>query len=101
MSQRIPAGSAAELIPGNSRVIDGGPEPIAVFNLDGRYFACSQRCPHAGGPLSDGMTRGTEVVCPWHGWAFDLCATGDDAKDGVIRYTVVEEDGALFVEIQA
>lgn len=98
MSRRISAGPAAALEPGKSLVIDAEVEPIAVFNMDGAFFACSSRCPHAGGPLADGFVRGTSVVCPWHGWNFDLSVPTDEALDGVIRYAVSVVDGELFVE---
>ncbi|MBI1320799.1 MAG: Rieske 2Fe-2S domain-containing protein [Candidatus Hydrogenedens sp.] len=78
-------------------VVDTPKEKVALFNIDGTLHACSARCPHAGGPLQDGFLRGTSVVCPWHGWSFDLCATGDDARDGVIRYRAAEEDGRIVV----
>lgn len=97
MSRRIPAGPAAALEPGKSLVIDDEVEPIAVFNMDGAYYACSSRCPHAGGPLADGFVRGSSVVCPWHGWNFDLSLSTQEALDGVIRYPVVVEEGELFI----
>lgn len=99
MPTRIAIGSADSLVPGESRVLDTPSEPVAVFNIDGVYYACSNRCPHAGGPLSDGFLRGTAVVCPWHGWDFDLSLTTDAAMDGVIRYRVLQEAGELFLEL--
>ncbi len=99
MSCRIPLGPVSALSPGASRVIEAEPESIAVFNVEGVFFACSSRCPHAGGPLSDGFLRGTSVVCPWHGWDFDLSVPTNDAMDGVIRYSVTQEDGELFLHI--
>jgi nitrite reductase/ring-hydroxylating ferredoxin subunit len=99
MSRRVSAGPAANLAAGKSLVIETPAEPVAVFNMDGAFYACSSRCPHAGGPLADGFTRGTSVVCPWHGWNFDLSVPTDEALDGVIRYSVLIESGELFVEL--
>lgn len=99
MPCRIPLGSSNSLPPGDSRVVEAAPEPIAVFNVEGVFYACSSRCPHAGGPLSDGFLRGTSVICPWHGWDFDLSVSTNEAMDGVIRYAVTEEDGELFLHI--
>lgn len=96
---RISAGDAASLGPGASRVVQSPAEEVAVFHQDGRFFACSARCPHAGGPLADGVFRGTSVICPWHGWDFDLSIPGDEALDGVTRYRVVVEEGELFLEL--
>ena len=46
---------------------------LAVFNAGGgRFHACSPVCPHEDGPLSDGWIEGPALVCPWHGFDFDL-----------------------------
>jgi len=59
---------------GRTFVVDG--ESIAVFHLrDGTVRAVSAVCPHAGGPLADGLADLRQVVCPLHQHAFDL-ATG-------------------------
>lgn len=50
-----------------------GERPMAVVVLhDGRAYAVPDRCPHAGALLSDGFVDGTRLVCPHHGWEFDL-----------------------------
>ncbi len=49
----------------------GGVE-IALFNLGDRFVAVENQCPHQGGPLCDGIVSGLHVVCPLHGWKFDL-----------------------------
>ena len=51
----------------------GGGEDVAVAVLgDGRAFVVPDACPHGGGPLSDGFVDGGRLVCPRHGWEFDL-----------------------------
>ena len=51
---------------------DGLP-PIAVFRTaDDEVFALVDRCPHRGGPLSEGIVQGRAVACPLHGWVIDL-----------------------------
>lgn len=46
---------------------------LAVFNAGaGRYYACSAVCPHEDGPLAEGWLEAEAVVCPWHGFDFDL-----------------------------
>ena len=56
--------------------VDGG-DDIAVFRTgDNRVFALVNRCPHKGGPLSQGIVHGRSVTCPLHGWIIDL-ATGE------------------------
>lgn len=51
-------------------------QPVAVLRLaDGRIFVVADRCPHDGGPLSDGWIDGDRLVCARHGWEVDP-ATG-------------------------
>ena len=49
-----------------------GSKKIALFNVDGDYYAIDDTCTHRGGPLSDGDLTGKEVTCPWHGAVFDV-----------------------------
>ena len=72
-------------------------EDVAVFNVDGTFYACSNRCPHAGAPLQGGMLQGTVLACPWHGWRFDLAAGPDAPKDGVLRYPVTVDGEDIIV----
>jgi nitrite reductase (NADH) small subunit len=57
---------------------------IAVANVDGTFRACTNTCPHAGGPMGEGSLSGAELTCPYHGWAFDLtdgaCSTNPDVR---------------------
>jgi len=90
--------STDDIEEGGSIAVDCGLHRIALFRLDGKFYAISDTCPHAGGPLSEGYVDGTEVVCPWHGWSFDLCA-GPDANDGACRYTVEVEGAEIRVDV--
>lgn len=45
---------------------------VAIFNVDGAFFALDGICPHAGGPLGKGAVQNNVVTCPWHGWQFDV-----------------------------
>src|SRR5258707_15344339 len=55
---------------------------IAVFRTDGdRVFALEDRCPHRGGPLSQGIVHGQRVTCPLHGWTVDLASGEAVAPD--------------------
>ena len=56
--------------------------PIAVFRTSsGRVFALADRCPHKGGPLSQGLVTGERVVCPLHAWTIDLASGAAVAPD--------------------
>jgi nitrite reductase (NADH) small subunit len=52
--------------------IEGRPD-IALFRtIDDRVFALHDRCPHKGGPLSQGIVHGARVTCPLHAWVINL-----------------------------
>ncbi len=60
------------LDPGKIVEIIIGGTSIAVANVDGTFYATANACPHAEGPLGEGAVEGCSVVCPYHGWRFDL-----------------------------
>lgn len=100
-------GAADELPPGERKIVEVAGRSIGIFNVDGRYYAIRNRCPHQGGPLCLGVQtglveadgpgqyryarRGEFLRCPWHGWEFEI-ATGqswfDPAHTRVRSYAV-------------
>jgi len=54
------------------KLVEAAGQRIAIFNVGGRYWAIEDKCPHRGGPLSEGMLAEDEVVCPWHGSRFNV-----------------------------
>jgi nitrite reductase (NADH) small subunit len=66
-------GPAGVIPPGEGRVFLVNGEKIAVFRTrGGEVYAVQAECPHRGGPLADGLLGGTTLICPLHGWKFDL-----------------------------
>ena len=58
---------------GHGTLVESQGVAMAVFNGGGgRFFACGAICPHEDGPLAEGWLEGEAVVCPWHGFDFDL-----------------------------
>jgi nitrite reductase (NADH) small subunit len=58
---------------GEARVYRVDGKDVAVFRCrTGEVFATSAECPHRGGPLADGLVGGHSVICPMHGFVFDL-----------------------------
>ena len=56
-----------------ARVVKTAQGCVAVFRTaDDQVFATSDRCPHKGGPLSEGIVHGLSVTCPLHNWVFSL-----------------------------
>ena len=74
---------------------------VAVFRNDqGEVFALLDRCPHKGGPLSQGMVFGSHVACPLHNWTIGL-ATGEAAAPDsgcTPKFSVKLEDGKVFLD---
>jgi nitrite reductase (NADH) small subunit len=74
---------------------------VAVFRLrDGSLHATQAACPHAGGPLADGLTDVNVLVCPLHQYAYRWSDGASTNGAGPIRtYPVRERDGYLVVEV--
>jgi nitrite reductase/ring-hydroxylating ferredoxin subunit len=63
----------ADLGPGKMRMLRFDKQDVAIYNVDGVYYATQNDCTHAGGPLAEGDLDGCFVTCPWHGSRFDVC----------------------------
>ena len=101
VSGRVRVSDAGEVPTGTGRVTEVGGRSIALFNVDGRYYAIDNDCPHRGGPLGEGDLEGTVVACPWHAWRWDV-TTGANVNNPAVKvacYRVVEEGGQLFVDL--
>ena len=61
-----------EVVEGIGFPVDLDGLPIAIFLVDGAYFAIDDQCPHQGAPLCDGQVADKSVACSWHGWRFSL-----------------------------
>jgi len=68
----IKAAQASEIGPGQMKMAKAGSREVLIANVDGRYYAISHMCTHAGGSLSEGTLRGSFVTCPNHGCVFDV-----------------------------
>ena len=70
MAEWMDVAAADGFGPGTLRVVDADGTAIAVFNIDGSYFAIEDVCTHDGGDLASGSLEGDEIVCPRHGARF-------------------------------
>lgn len=77
-----------------------GPE-VAVFrNAEDKVFALLDRCPHKGGPLSQGIVFGDSVACPLHNWTVQLgdgCARAPD-QGCTPRFSIKVEHGVVSLD---
>ena len=89
-----------ELAPGDYRVIDIDDALIAVFNIDGEYYAIEDICTHDYETLTGGPIKGCRITCPRHGAVFDI-KTGEalsaPAYEPVATFPVRVEDGMVQV----
>lgn len=86
-----------------ARVVRTERGDIAVFRtLDDDVFALDDRCPHKGGPLSQGIVYGRKVACPLHNWSIHLDTGAAVAPDEgcAARYAVRVEDGKIYLSLQ-
>lgn len=111
-----------ELADGERKLISINGVEIGVFRVNGELYGWRNECPHAGGPVCQGVTiKGVEerldknlcsrgihyideslhVVCPWHGFEFDLC-TGRHAGTNKVRlksHAVRVRNGDIYVTV--
>jgi nitrite reductase/ring-hydroxylating ferredoxin subunit len=112
-----PVAKPDEIAPGEAKLFTVDGRDIAVFNVEGVFYAIANECPHEGGPLCRGrivplfdsdapgeyhLTRSRELLkCPWHGWEFDI-KTGqsycDPRRVRAKAYEIHVESGATLVE---
>ena len=74
---------------------------VAVFrNNVGEVFALLDRCPHKGGPLSQGIVFGTSVACPLHNWTIGLCTGQAAAPDEgcTPKFSIKLDDGLVYLD---
>ena len=85
---------------GSRRVVRAHGLDVAVFRNDqDQVFALLDRCPHKGGPLSQGIVFGTSVACPLHNWTIDLdggCARAPD-EGCTPKFSVQVADGVVHL----
>lgn len=116
MTERHAIADVEEFEGDESRVIaEVEGQEIAVFRHEGEYYALANFCIHQAGPLCEGALSGSistdedgwdwvyddeerYIVCPWHGWMFDI-ETGRSPKDeryAVPTYDAVVENGTVY-----
>jgi nitrite reductase/ring-hydroxylating ferredoxin subunit/uncharacterized membrane protein len=101
-SGEVDAGAAEDVSVGQMKLLRAGDRRIVIARTSKGLAAFDDRCPHRGGPLSDGALAGDIVQCPWHGSQFDvhdgsLCH--GPAEEGIRTYAVSERGGRVFVDL--
>ena len=87
---------------GSKKLISIDGQQIALFYIDGQYYAIDDTCTHAEASLSEGFLDGHEIECPLHGARFDI-RNGDalsmPAFQGVKTYPVTKNGDSVYIEI--
>jgi NAD(P)H-dependent nitrite reductase small subunit len=102
MAGFVKVAKANEIAPGKGKMVEVEGKKIALFNVEGSFYAIDDTCTHRGGPLSDGVLDEKEVTCPWHGGRFDVTTgevLGSPAPKSVARYNARVEGDDIEVEI--
>ena len=98
----IEIGTLADIPRQGARVVRAADGDIAVFRtLDDEVFALRDKCPHKGGPLSQGIVHGKRVACPLHDWKIHLDTGLAVAPDEgcAARYPVKVEGGRVLLSL--
>ena len=102
MAQFIKVATTDEMAVGAIKQVEANGKSIALFNLDGSYYAIGNECTHRGGPLAEGFVDGETVTCPWHGAQFNVktgAAESAPASKPVAKYNVRVQGSDIEVEI--
>jgi nitrite reductase/ring-hydroxylating ferredoxin subunit len=93
----------SEIPEGRGHCVRVGELEVGLFRVEGRIYAMENRCPHADAPLHEGELCGAIVVCPGHGWEFDV-RTGwkPEHADGwpIPCFAVRVEDGSVWIDTE-
>ena len=90
-----------EVSEGSVKAVEAGTRTIALTCQAGEYGAIDGRCPHQGGPLTDGTLEDGLLRCPWHGWGFNP-RTGESADahhGGVESYEIESQKDGVYVAV--
>ncbi len=103
MSKKIQIARVSELAPGQYKSVEIEGERIALFNIDGKFYAIQDMCTHDRGILTGGTLTGYIIECPRHGAQFDV-RTGAvvrlPAYVGLKVYPVSIEGDDVFITLE-
>jgi len=97
----IDVGALEDLPRQGARLVKTAAGCVALFRTAAdRVFALDDRCPHKGGPLSEGIVHGDQVTCPLHAWVFSLeTGMAQGADEGAVRtFAVKVEAGRVLLD---
>lgn len=99
MAKFVKICQTTDVKPGSGKSIELDGRAIAVFNVDGQFYAINGTCKHRGGPLGEGELEGKTVICPWHGWRYDVTTGANEfvPEQPTEKYEVKVDGDDVFV----
>ena len=100
MTDWVDAGPAESIAIGQCKVVDVDDVMVAVFNIDGEFFAIEDVCTHDGSEIASGCLKGEEIECPRHLARFNVKTgevTAPPAYEPVDTFPVQVVDGMIQV----
>ncbi len=100
--QWLDIGALSDVPQQGARIVKTAHGCIAVFRTnEDRVYALNDRCPHKGGPLSQGIVHGDSVTCPMHNWVISLnTGMAQGADSGSVKtYPITVAEGRLLLDV--
>lgn len=97
----LAVGPVDEFADGVPKLLQVHEKPVAIFRIGEEFFAIDDRCPHRGGPLSEGTIADGKITCPWHQAVYDLrsgdATSGNGKRLKTFRVSVQHDE--VYLEI--
>lgn len=89
MTEFVSIAHIDDLKPGECKIVEAKDRTIALYNVDGTYYATDNTCLHRQGPLGEGELDEEIITCPWHGWQYNV-TTGENTFDPSMKVETFE-----------
>lgn len=99
----VPVAKAGDVQPGNVKAVKAVGRALALYNLDGTYYATDEICTHAHASLADGFVAGDVIECPLHGATFSIktgAVLSSPATEPLTTYPVRIEGEDILVGVR-
>ncbi len=97
----VKVANVSDLKDGQAKAVIANGQAIALYNVNGKFYATTGTCPHRGGSLGEGYLEGEVITCPLHGWKFDV-KTGTMVTMPTVKietHNVVVQGNDVMIEV--
>jgi len=101
MGEAVKVARLADIPQDGLKVVEINDTPIVLRYINGALKAIENVCPHRGGPVGEGDLDGDILVCPWHGWSFNVntCQSTNNPAAVIRMFPVSVAGDDVFVEL--